>query len=52
MAEYTVIEKHQLVRSPFVNSGDARLRQVDIHLSPTLITEWLDPAQDAPVAGP
>jgi mannose-6-phosphate isomerase-like protein (cupin superfamily) len=36
----------------FVNSGDRPLRQVDIHLSPTFITEWLDPAQDAPVAGP
>ena len=25
----------------FVNSGDMRLRQVDIHLSPKFITEWL-----------
>lgn len=25
----------------FVNSGDGRLRQIDIHLSPRLITEWL-----------
>ena len=25
----------------FVNAGDTRLRQVDIHLSPKFITEWL-----------
>jgi len=25
----------------FVNSGDGRLKQIDIHLSPKLITEWL-----------
>jgi len=25
----------------FVNSGQGRLRQIDIHLSPRLITEWL-----------
>jgi len=25
----------------FVNSGEARLRQIDIHLSPAFITEWL-----------
>ena len=25
----------------FVNVGDGRLKQVDIHLSPTFITEWL-----------
>jgi mannose-6-phosphate isomerase-like protein (cupin superfamily) len=25
----------------FVNSGEGRLRQVDIHLSPRFITEWL-----------
>jgi mannose-6-phosphate isomerase-like protein (cupin superfamily) len=25
----------------FVNSGDGCLRQIDIHLSPKLITEWL-----------
>jgi mannose-6-phosphate isomerase-like protein (cupin superfamily) len=25
----------------FVNPGPGRLRQVDIHLSPRLITEWL-----------
>ncbi len=25
----------------FVNSGEGRLRQIDIHLSPKLITEWL-----------
>ncbi len=25
----------------FVNSGDVQLKQVDIHLSPKFITEWL-----------
>jgi len=25
----------------FTNVGDVRLKQVDIHLSPTFITEWL-----------
>jgi mannose-6-phosphate isomerase-like protein (cupin superfamily) len=25
----------------FVNSGDGRLRQIDIHLSPRYVTEWL-----------
>jgi len=25
----------------FVNSGSDRLRQIDIHLSPKFITEWL-----------
>jgi quercetin dioxygenase-like cupin family protein len=27
----------------FVNSGDGPLRQVDIHVSPKFITEWLEP---------
>jgi mannose-6-phosphate isomerase-like protein (cupin superfamily) len=27
----------------FVNSGDGPLKQVDIHLSPRIITEWLEP---------
>ena len=27
----------------FRNSGDGRLKQVDIHLSPKFITEWLEP---------
>jgi len=27
----------------FVNSGDGRLRQIDIHLSPRFVTEWLEP---------
>ncbi len=27
----------------FVNSGDGRLRQIDIHLSPRFVTEWLQP---------
>ena len=26
----------------FVNSGDLPLRQIDIHVSPRFITEWLD----------
>lgn len=26
----------------FVNSGDGILRQIDIHLSPRFITEWLE----------
>jgi quercetin dioxygenase-like cupin family protein len=26
----------------FVNSGDEPLRQIDIHLSPSFSTEWLD----------
>jgi mannose-6-phosphate isomerase-like protein (cupin superfamily) len=26
----------------FVNSGEGRLKQVDIHLSPTIVTEWLE----------
>lgn len=25
----------------FTNSGDRRLRQIDIHVSPTFDTEWL-----------
>ena len=25
----------------FVNSGEGRLRQIDIHLSPRYVTEWL-----------
>jgi mannose-6-phosphate isomerase-like protein (cupin superfamily) len=26
----------------FVNSGDVRLRQIDIHVSPSFSTEWLE----------
>ena len=26
----------------FVNSGDTRLRQIDIHANPKFVTEWLD----------
>jgi len=26
----------------FVNSGDGNLRQIDVHLSPRFITEWLE----------
>ena len=28
----------------FVNSGDGRLRQIDIHMSATFSTEWFDDA--------
>jgi mannose-6-phosphate isomerase-like protein (cupin superfamily) len=30
------------VSHKFVNSGAGRLRQVDIHVSPTFITQWLE----------
>ena len=26
----------------FVNSGEGRLKQVDIHVSPRIVTEWLE----------
>jgi hypothetical protein len=26
----------------FVNSGDGRLRQIDIHANATFVTEWLE----------
>jgi mannose-6-phosphate isomerase-like protein (cupin superfamily) len=28
----------------FVNTGSGRLRQIDVHLSPRFVTEWLDTA--------
>jgi mannose-6-phosphate isomerase-like protein (cupin superfamily) len=28
----------------FTNTGDGRLRQIDIHVSPRFVTEWLDEA--------
>jgi mannose-6-phosphate isomerase-like protein (cupin superfamily) len=31
----------------FVNSGTGPLRQVDIHLSPTFSTEWLEQSRDS-----
>ena len=31
----------------FVNSGDGPLKQVDIHLSPKIVTEWLEPPPGA-----
>jgi mannose-6-phosphate isomerase-like protein (cupin superfamily) len=37
--EFAVVDAGQL--HGFVNSGTGRLRQVDIHLSPRFITEWL-----------
>ena len=39
--EMVVVDPNQA--HGFVNSGDGRLRQVDVHLSPHFITEWLDP---------
>jgi mannose-6-phosphate isomerase-like protein (cupin superfamily) len=27
----------------FVNSGNVRLRQINIHVSPRFVTEWLEP---------
>ena len=30
----------------FVNSGEGRLRQIDIHLSPRFVTEWLENSSD------
>ena len=38
--EMAVVEAHQ--PHAFVNSGTGTLRQVDIHLSPRFITEWLE----------
>jgi mannose-6-phosphate isomerase-like protein (cupin superfamily) len=29
-------------RHAFVNSGDGPLRQIDIHVSPRFVTEWLE----------
>ena len=36
----------------FVNSGEGRLKQVDIHLSPKIVTEWLERDRGAQVAEP
>jgi mannose-6-phosphate isomerase-like protein (cupin superfamily) len=38
--EMAVVDAHQ--PHAFVNSGDRTLRQVDIHLSPKFVTEWLE----------
>jgi mannose-6-phosphate isomerase-like protein (cupin superfamily) len=38
--EMVVVDKDQ--PHGFVNSGRTRLRQIDIHLSPRFITDWLD----------
>ena len=46
-AETLEIEAGQIVVAPpdvphtFVNSGEGRLRQIDIHLSKQFVTEWL-----------
>jgi len=37
--EMAVVEAGQ--SHAFVNSGEERLRQIDIHLSPRFVTEWL-----------
>ena len=37
--EMAIVDPHQAHR--FINSGTGVLRQVDIHLSPRFITEWL-----------
>jgi mannose-6-phosphate isomerase-like protein (cupin superfamily) len=62
-ASYTVGSARLAVKAPqtvlvpagvphaFVNSGDGPLKQVDIHLSPRIVTEWLD-QQDTRVAEP
>jgi mannose-6-phosphate isomerase-like protein (cupin superfamily) len=38
--EMAVVDANQ--PHAFVNSGDGTLRQVDVHLSPRFITEWLE----------
>lgn len=37
--EMAVVDAHQ--PHGFVNTGDGILRQIDVHLSPRFITEWL-----------
>ena len=37
--EMVIVGPHQ--PHAFVNSGSGRLRQIDVHLSPRFITEWL-----------
>ncbi len=56
-ATFTVGDEERVVRAGeiaiapaglphrFVNSGEGRLRQIDIHLSPRFVTEWLEPRQ-------
>ena len=38
--EMAVVDAHQ--PHGFVNSGTGRLKQIDIHLSPSFDTEWLE----------
>ncbi|HEV2141232.1 MAG TPA: cupin domain-containing protein, partial [Candidatus Dormibacteraeota bacterium] len=38
--EMAVVEANQ--PHAFTNSGEGTLRQVDVHLSPRFITEWLE----------
>jgi mannose-6-phosphate isomerase-like protein (cupin superfamily) len=42
--EMAVVEAQQ--PHGFVNSGAGTLRQIDIHLSPKFVTEWLVPEND------
>ena len=35
-----IVSPHQPHR--FVNSGEGRLRQIDVHLNPRFVTEWLE----------
>jgi mannose-6-phosphate isomerase-like protein (cupin superfamily) len=37
--EIAIVDAHQ--PHSFLNSGDGRLQQIDIHLSPRFVTEWL-----------
>ena len=43
--EMAVVDPHQA--HGFVNNGKGPLRQIDIHLSPRFITEWLQQAPNA-----
>ncbi|MBJ7596843.1 MAG: hypothetical protein DLM67_11375 [Candidatus Nephthysia bennettiae] len=66
MPEYMVVEQHQLIDSSefeghrfgtgvsfiLVDMPPGRLKQVDIHLSPTIVTEWLDRDRGAQAAEP
>jgi mannose-6-phosphate isomerase-like protein (cupin superfamily) len=44
-----IVVAHANEPHAFVNSGSGQLRQVDIHVSPTLRTEWLE-ERDTPEA--
>lgn len=38
--EMAVVDAHQ--PHAFINTGEGTLRQIDVHLSPRFITEWLE----------